>query len=105
MIIDTETRKLVCNDIEKWRERHRELCNVVQLIDSCFGLHILIVITSCVPVAAFMIYAMVMLMGLYHDVDQFEEVLILSVTSLLSSAILLGCIIYAGTKLNTEVRS
>ena len=90
-------------DIETWRLRHLDLCRIVDEIDAAFGLHVLLMFASNIPVCSFLVYRILVTMSyLYGDTGIVHVITLLFVHFGLSVGILL-VITYVGTRINTEV--
>ena len=90
-------------DIEPWRLRHLDLCRIVDEVDAAFGLHILLMFVTNIPVCSFVVYRILLTMAnFYEDTGVVHVITLLFINLGLSVGILL-LITYIGTRLNTEV--
>ena len=91
-------------DIEPWRLRHLDLCRIVDEIDAAFGLHVLLMFVSTIPICSLVVYRLVLTMAQYYEHTGVVHVITLLFINLGLSVGILLLITYIGTRLNTEVR-
>ncbi len=91
------------DDFEEWRLRHLELVEIAECVDNGFGLYIVLVFATNIPVCSFLVYRIIWTMAICSDEANFLPVLgQLTIHITLSVGILL-VITYVGTRLNIEV--
>ena len=96
----TDPLSFVAN-VEYWRHRHMGICRLVKNTDNSFGLYILFVFISNIPMSCFLIYNLLMTQIKSKMVTAIFW--IYNIPMLSNSITILLVIAYCGTKLNSEV--
>ena len=90
-------------DLEHWRKQHLELSKLADLVDSGFGLHILLLFLTNIGVCSFLVYMTILILGHGVDNEGMATMLAIYLVYLALSVGIIFIITYAGTNLNTQV--
>ena len=90
-------------DLEYWRKQHLELSKLTDMVDTGFGLYILLLFVTNIGVCCCLVYMTIFTMAQGIASNNMASMLVIFISYLILSVGIILIITYAGTKLNTQV--